>query len=182
MLPIYMSMISTEDKKSKFELLYTAYRKLMFFVAKQVLRDDHLAEDATHQTFVKIIEILDKIGDVHCPKTKGLVVIMVRNTAINVYNRRKRSNMIVFEHVNDRLADENETLCRIEEVDCLTRAVMMLPTTHKEVLTLKYVHELSSREIAQLLGASETTVRKRLERARCKLREALEMEGSAGVI
>jgi RNA polymerase sigma factor (sigma-70 family) len=52
---------------------------------------------------------------------------------------------------------------------------------YKDVLTLKYVQEFSSEEIAKILDISEATVRKRLERAKRRLEEILGMEESADV-
>jgi len=94
MIAIYLSIIDSEQDKNKFEILYTTYRKLMFYVANRILKDQYLAEDAVHQAFIKIIENLDKIEDVHCHKTKSYIVIIVRNNAINMYNRRKRNTTI----------------------------------------------------------------------------------------
>jgi len=41
----------------------------MFYVANSILKDEHLAEDAVHQAFIRIIESLDKINEIKCPKT-----------------------------------------------------------------------------------------------------------------
>ena len=89
-------MLNGQEDKNKFELLYEKYRKLMFYIANNILNDEYLAEDAVHQTFIKI-KNLDKIDDVSCHKTKSFIVIMVRNTAINMYNRRKRTSVIPFD-------------------------------------------------------------------------------------
>jgi RNA polymerase sigma-70 factor (ECF subfamily) len=76
----------------------------------------------------------------------------------------------------------DETCSRSEDLDYLTKAVMMLPVIYKEVLTLKYVQELSNAEIAQTLGILEATVRKRLERARHKLKESIKQEENTDVL
>jgi len=36
----------------------------MFYVANSILKDEHLAEDAVHQAFIKIIENLNKINEI----------------------------------------------------------------------------------------------------------------------
>ena len=60
MLMLYMSMLDTQEEKSKFEEIYIQYRKLMFVCAKSILKDDALAEDAVHNAFIKIIRHLQK--------------------------------------------------------------------------------------------------------------------------
>jgi len=180
MLAIYLAVIDVEQDKNKFEILYTTYRKLMFYIANQILKDEYLAEDATHQAFLKIIENIDKIEDVHCHKTKSYIVIIVKNNAINLYNKRKRNTTIPLEQMEFCISDES--FSRLEDLDYLTKTVMKLPVIYKEVLTLKYVQECSNAEIAQTLGISEATVRKRLERARHKLEESLKQEENTDVL
>lgn len=72
----------------------------MFYVANQILKDNFLAEDAVHDSFVKFMENLDKIQDVNCHKTKRFVVIIVRNHAINTYNNRKKSGVFLLRKYN----------------------------------------------------------------------------------
>ncbi|AHF09052.1 MULTISPECIES: RNA polymerase sigma factor [Dehalobacter] len=169
----YLLMITGEKDKEKFELIYEKYRKLMFYVANQILNDPYMAEDAVHHTFIKIIENLDKIEDVHSHKTKSYIVTMVKNRAINLYNQRQRHTMIPLEEINYNLADD---ITSHEELDYLTKAIIQLPVIYQEVLKLKYVQEYSNTEIAQMLDISEVTIRKRLERTKRKLQEILEKE------
>ena len=49
----YLCLLDTEEEKSKFEELYNQYRKLMYLCAKEILRDEQLAEDAVHEAFLK---------------------------------------------------------------------------------------------------------------------------------
>ena len=175
MLPIYLAMLDGEEDKNKFELLYVTYRKLMFYVANRILNDERLAEDAVHQTFLKILENFDKVGEISCHKTRSYVVIIVRNAAINMYNRRKRHPAVPIEEAAFCAAEEK--LERTDDLDSLAKAVLKLPAIYKDALKLKYVQEFSNAEIAGMLGISEAAVRKRLERARRMLEEILGREG-----
>ncbi len=58
MLPIYLALLETEEEKQKFGLIYEKYRKLMHWVAKGILNDDRLAEDAVHEAFFAYFEKL----------------------------------------------------------------------------------------------------------------------------
>ena len=179
MLPIYLAMIGGEEDKNKFELLYVTYMKLMFYVANRILNDERFAEDAVHQTFLKILENFDKVKEIFCHKTKSYIVIMVRNTAINLYNQRKRNTTISLEDVEYCITTEPISVA--EDLDHLARAVLKLPVIYKDVLTLKYVQGFSNEEIAKMLDISEATARKRLERAKRRLEEILGREESADV-
>lgn len=176
MLPTCLAMLDGNDEKSKFESLYFTYRKLMFHVANGILNDEGLAEDAVHQAVLKILENFDKVGEISCHKTKSYVVTIVRNTAINMYNSRKRHSAVPIEEAAFCIVEEKSE--RPDDLDRLAEAVLKLPTIYKDTLKLKYVQEFSNAEIAAMLGVSEAAVRKRLERARCILEEILGTEGN----
>lgn len=173
MLIFFLSMLETDEDKNKFTLLYEKYRKLMFYIANQILKDDYLSEDAVEQTFVKIIEHLDNISDVDCHKTKSYIVIMIRNCAINLYRQRKNHPTV---SLDDDIELANDQPFEIDEMDVLTKAVVKLPVIYRDIYTLKYVQELSNQEIAKILDISESTVRKRLERAKEKIQQFLNEE------
>ena len=84
---IYLSMIESEDDKSKFEIIYERYRGLMFYTAMRILNHEQDAEDAVHQAFVSIIENLDKISEPECPKTRAYVVIITERKALDIARR-----------------------------------------------------------------------------------------------
>lgn len=54
MLLFYMSLIDNDDDRTKFEILYNKYRKRMVYTAYSVLGNNEDAEDAVHDTFIKI--------------------------------------------------------------------------------------------------------------------------------
>ena len=49
MLTLYLSLIETPQDKTLFEQVYYTYRKQMYFVAKSILEDNFLAEDAVQE-------------------------------------------------------------------------------------------------------------------------------------
>lgn len=168
MLTLFLSMLETEEDKNKFTLLYEKYRKLMFYVANRILKDDGLSEDAVEQTFIKVIENLDRISEVECHKTKSYLVIMVRNCAINLYWQHKKHPTVP---LDEDMELPGEWSFAVEDEDEMTKAVAQLPVIYRDVLTLKYVQEYTNEEIAEMLEISEPTVRKRLERAKEKVRQ-----------
>lgn len=83
MLAIYLSLIDDEDDREKFEILYYTYRKRMAYVANSVLHNEHDAEDAVHDTFIKLANNMKSIGDPDSDQTLSYVLKAVKNTAIN---------------------------------------------------------------------------------------------------
>jgi RNA polymerase sigma-70 factor (ECF subfamily) len=175
-------MIDTEENKTKFELIYEKYHKLMFYIANQILYDSYLAEDAVHDSFVKIIENLDNIEEVTCHKTKYYIVTIVRNTSINLYNYRKNKAYIPIEEIEYELfvdtEFENSLNSELDNLGDLGRAIIKLPVMYRDIITLKFVYEFTYQEIADSLGITEVNARKRIERAKQKIEDQLEKEKS----
>ena len=92
MLSLYLTLIDTEEDKLRFTDLYERYRHLMFYVAQDILKDEHLAEDAVQEAFLRIAKNFHKVGEINCPRTRNFSVIIVRNTAITIAYKRNPVN------------------------------------------------------------------------------------------
>ena len=70
---MYMSLIDNEDDKIKFEDIYNKYKKMMFWIANQILKDERDIEEVVQDSFIKIIRNLDKIEKINSKKTKSFI-------------------------------------------------------------------------------------------------------------
>ena len=172
MLMLYLEMLKDEEDKSKFEFLYVKYKNLMWYIANKILHDDDLSEDAVHNSFLKVINHLDNIEDISCHKTKGFMVIVVENTAKNMYNKRKLSSEISFDDIETEIPDTFDLDVQINKnitKEIVKEKIGLLPSIYKDVLILKYINDCSDKSIADILNINQTTVRKRIERAKQKI-------------
>lgn len=169
---IYLNLLDTEEEKSKFEQIYNNYKLTMFYVAKSILKDDYLSEDAVHDAFINIAKSLDNISDVISSRTKGYVVIIVRNISFNILKKQKPFVEIedFEENFSYDISLEDEILSKLS-FDFIIEEIMNLPVIYKDVLYLSYVEELSTQEISKLINISNEAVKKRLQRGRRKLVE-----------
>ena len=76
----------------------------------------------------------------------------------------------------EQIADEDTLGDTDMESPDVYSQVLKLPENMRDVILLFYYEELSIREIAEIIGTSEVNVKKRLSRARHKLRMELEAE------
>ena len=88
-----------EIKQKKFEQLYDTYSKLMYYIAFDVLKDEGLAQDAVQEAFINISKSFSKIIEKDCQDLKGFVVIVIRRVAINIYNKRKKYNVVSLDNI-----------------------------------------------------------------------------------
>ena len=103
------------------------------------------------------------------------MVLVIESVAKNMYNKRKREKIISFDDISFEIADESfeEKMDTEIEVDEVAQIIKKLPEIYSTVLTLKYLHDLSNKQIAQILGISPAAARKRLERAKDALNTLL---------
>ncbi|MGL5347726.1 MAG: RNA polymerase sigma factor [Peptostreptococcaceae bacterium] len=163
---LYLALIDCEEDRDKFELIYKEYKKTMFYVAKGILQNDHNAEDAVSLSFIKIIKHLDKINEVNCHKTKGLIVIIVKNTSIDLYRKIKKER----EHIHS-IEEKDELFENIEfEVEnSVQEAILKLPSKYRDIFFLRYCHQLEYDEISKFLDIKESTIRSLVSRGKKKL-------------
>ena len=172
---IYLQMIETPEEKSKFEQLYLEYRDLMFYIANRILHHQQDSEDVVHESFLKIVKIIEKISDPKCPKTKSLIVIVTERTAIDRYRRNKK---LLYQSIEDEelfLLSQSE-LDRSENNMGIALAIAALPAKHRAVLLLRYDNGFSEEEVAQILSMSLSNVHKTIQRAKKKLKQMLDTQ------
>lgn len=182
---MYLSLIEDQRHIPLFEWIYRNYRTAMFGIAVAVLKDHHLAEDAVSEAYIKIAKNMKKISALDGQVRKDYIVILTRNSALDIYRQRKKQESVVdfLEELPD--SDGSYTLEeRIFSTDGyhrLVQAIHDLPVTYRDVMKLYYLFDHTAAEVAELLNIRVDTVNARLSRGRKKLAEMLakEKEGSA---
>lgn len=171
---ILLTLIDTPEEKVRFLNLYERYKHFIWSICKDVLKDEQLAEDATHETFIKVAKNISKIKATESNATKRYLIIIARNSAIDIY--RKRSRQMQFETSLDEVADAEDTYAEseVEFDNTITRILAGMSAIYREVLILKYSNEFTNKEIAKTLGISEAVVRQRLKRGRDIIRKELD--------
>lgn len=174
---LFLSMLDTPEERSKFTQLYENWRYLMYYVAKDILKDTNLAEDAVQEAFLTLTRHMDSVGAVDSPATKRFLVTITKSRAIDLLRRRKEGFVEYEDALGDAAVDDVEDAYLLQEdyhriVECIRR----LDKNYRVVLECRYLHELSERETADLLGLSQKTVSVRSCRGKQKLREMLMVE------
>ena len=176
MLLYYLSLVDTEEERSKLENLYYEYKALMKYVAFNILEDNGLAEDAVHEAFIKLTRHLDGIDEIKSHKTKAFIVIIIRCVALDMLDKENRNKIYSFDDIGNKAITE-DTMIESIELKELCFLIKALPAIHRDIIELKVYYELSDKEISDILGISRQAVRKRLQRARNALKQSLEKLG-----
>ncbi len=173
MLSFYLNLLDTPEEKSRFEQLYLAYRQDMYTIAYSILHNSYDAEDAVHQAFLTIANNFKRISEIPCQEIKGYIVIIIRNTSINIYNSNKRRSERSSE------LDKCDASVGIDffeqfELEELKNAISRLPQIYKDIIYLHFLEGFTVKEISKMLSISRETVWKRTARAKKLLKSILE--------
>jgi RNA polymerase sigma-70 factor (ECF subfamily) len=160
------------------EDLVRQHSRLVYRIAYAALRSHHDAEDATQETFLRVLRYSRKLAGVEDPKT-WLARIAWRAAVDRGKQRgRKREiplddpeNPVVEAASADASADDAMHGSQVSEQ--LKRLITALPEKLRQPLILSAEEEMSPREVAATLGINEAAVRSRVFRARQILKEKL---------
>jgi len=175
MLAFYMSFIDDEDDREKFEFIYRAYRKRMVATAFSVLHNKEDAEDAVHETFIRLARNMKSVDDPSSDRTLSYVIKATKNNAINLLNKNKRENEFVSAQSAENIAEEDffERLDIKHRYDEVVNAIQSLSDTYRDVMYYHFVCDMKIKDIADLLGEKASTVQQKLVRGKKKLLEIL---------
>ncbi len=159
---------------SAFGLLYDRYQPQIYrFIFLKVSRREE-AEDLTHQVFLQALQHIGEYEDVGFPFTSWLYRI-ARNEVIDHYRTKRQA--ISLDDVDpeyfatlDRAMEDAE---RRMDVRRVTDALKQLKPEYQDVIIMRFIEDLSPKEIAVALQKSEGAVKLLQHRAVKQLQQLL---------
>ena len=167
------------DQDELLEVLVQQHARLVYRIAFAVLRRHHDAEDATQETFMRVLRYKSKLATVEDPK--AWLVRIAWRVAVDRTSLRGRTREIPLDDPErpieepaspDALADA--TVHGTQLGAALEKMIAILPAKLREPLVLSTVKDMSPAEVAATLGIKESAVRSRVFRARQILKEKLQ--------
>jgi RNA polymerase sigma-70 factor (ECF subfamily) len=153
---------------ARFDALYRKYVAQVYNFAVYELGDHHEAEDATERTFLSALAGLTGFEERARPEDgagASTFRIWLFRIARNVVAERRRRRRRRPEAPLDLAtaapdpADLEATVVRREAAAAAWRAVDRLTGDRRQAVVLRFVHEMTTAEIAAVLGRSEGAVR-----------------------
>lgn len=161
-----------------FAPLYRKYVAQIYSLALYETRDPHAAEDVTEQVFLRALRSLQSFrerGEGTDSTFRVWLFTIARNVISNLRRTHRRHPEAPLEAALD-LPAADDTAASAEtriEVQRAWDAVMELPDDRRQALVLRFVDELSAREIGEIMGRSEGAVRVLIHRALAGVRDSL---------
>lgn len=168
-------MLAAKGDQQAFARLVDTSSKMVNSIALAIVKDFQAAEDIAQEVFLNAWAHLNKL------RNPTSFLPWLRQTT------RNRANSWIRDHIKQRdiegrelldiaadpRADQAAKLLADEEKSILFEVMDHLNDETREIVLLFYREEQSSKQVANLLGIGEPTVRKRLSRARQSLKESL---------
>ena len=159
------------ERQAQYEL-YQLYSKAMYNTCLRITNDEMEAEDVLQESFVSAFKNLASYkGTASFGSWLKRIVV---NNAINLVKKR-RLDVQPMENVSD-LEERTDELVEqdiIYEVDEVKTCIQMLPEGYRTVLSLYLMEGYDHKEIAGIMGITESTSKSQYNRSKKKLREIL---------
>ncbi len=173
--------MANKKDRQRFERLMLVHHDAAYNLALWLLRDAADAEDIVQTAYMKAF---DHFSSFHGGNSAGWMLTIVRNTAYNLLQTKKRnSNLVNFDealHSGDELCqfsfgsmNPEDTYSAMMTGAQIMDAIERLPVEFREVFFLREIEGYSYQEIAETTQVPKGTVMSRLSRARAQLQKLL---------
>jgi RNA polymerase sigma-70 factor (ECF subfamily) len=170
-----------------FTQLINAEKDRIYGLARKLSGNEQDAEDIVQETFLKAI---DKIDQFRLESSFGTWLYSIAlNEARALFGKRKQADLRTIEdylpagHHEEshdaggfRLFDWKDPHSELEEAELrkiIDEGIQELPYMYREAFLLRYIEELSVKEVAEHINESEAATKSRILRARLALRDHL---------
>jgi RNA polymerase sigma-70 factor (ECF subfamily) len=161
-----------------FEQIIVRYERRVFSLAMKLLGSTDDAQDAAQDVFLRVFKYIHRFN------TDKPIEPWLMQTTVNVCrnigrNRQRRWNTFP-ETVDPQMAvacearDPHAGLAEEQQRQMVWKALESLPKKERLAVILRDIDGLTTAEVAQILGSTETTVRSQVSRARVRMKEVID--------
>ncbi len=153
------------DKDALSQIVKQYYNDVYLFLYRR-LGDSYSAEDITQEVFLKFTQSLQQYKEKD--KLKNYLLSIAINCSNDYYRKSKR------EVLSEEVEMSEEALSVDSDMrDFIKSALMQLPDEQRNVVILRYYHDMKIKEISHVINCSQSTVKSRLYRGEKQLKEIL---------
>jgi len=165
-------------KQSAYKYLLDKYWDDVYRFQKSRINNQNDAEDISIQTFAKAFDNLKQYNPKY--NFKNWLLMMSKQVYIDYQRRKKKHYLISIDKENNEVLQLPDKEMTAEDKMILEQSFLQLKNAinrlkphYKEVIELRYFHDMSYKEIAERIGEPLNNVKIKLMRARKLLSEML---------
>jgi len=162
--------MSIQDKNNLFISVIEAHKGILYKVANSYCKDNEDRKDLIQEIFIQLWKSFDNYNDEY--KYSTWIYRISLNVAISFYRRENIRTKISSPFTDGifNFADTNDTEEKEINLSILQQFISELKDLDKALMLL-YLEEKSYKEIAEIIGFSETNVATKIGRIKQKLKE-----------
>ncbi len=150
----------------------------VYALCRRLLGDPADAADATQEVYIRVVKsVLGFRGDaafgtwLHRVTVNVCMTMLRKRGDVRARGQSAGSIDAVFDDIESLEASTEDRVADLDLARRTARALTLLPEDAREVVVLRDIQGLSTKEAAEVLGVSEGAVKVRLHRAHARLRE-----------
>mgnify|MGYP001060609180 CR=1 FL=1 len=151
--------------------LYRKYAKAMYHIAARMVPERQLATDLTQDVFVKVFEELKRF------RGESTLGAWIKRITINTcLNHLKKAGRLREDELNEGLLlipDEEDRISKDVDMKSIHNAIKELPDGSRTVLNLYLLEGYRHKEIAEIMGITESTSKTQYRRGKILLQDKL---------
>lgn len=162
--------------KEAFGRLVEAYQGPVYNLAYRMLNNAREAEEAAQESFIRAYTRLDSYDPEH--KFSTWMLSITSNYCIDLIRKRRAVMLSIDEPLpnhpalmSEREAGPEAQAIQSEEQQLVQQLLQQLPEDYRQAVVLRYWHEHSYEEIAEIMQTSVSAIKSRLFRARRQMAE-----------
>mgnify|MGYP001426550293 CR=1 FL=1 len=162
---------------TSFEILLNRHKNRVFAFIMSKIKNKDLSEDIFQDTYVKVVNSLQKGKYNEEGKFLPWVMRIAHNLVIDHFRKKKKMQMIrssndfdIFDVIKDNKINADEKMIKDQIFGDLNLLIDKLPFDQREVLKMRYYEELSFKKIAEYFDISINTALGRMRYALINLR------------
>lgn len=171
MLPSFALRLERDEDRGRFTRLYKQNQRRLHRLAARLLGPGPEAEDAVHDTFIKLIQNFGQLRTRSDEQLERWLLVVLKNTALDMLRKEGRNVELEARPTEPAVPPDQG------EFEALVALIRAMPEDYRRVLELRFVAEWSLGDIARELGLTEGAVKSRVFRGRKLLIDALRREG-----
>lgn len=164
-----------------FAQIYKIYSNRIFFVAYNHVNNEEVAQDVVQNTFLSVYKSINKLK---IPEAFHVWIMRIAYTeSINVLRSNKNKNVELPEFLDVNSMEDESSISMDSHMDgvmlreAIAKEINTMDNKLKDVAILRYVEDLSEKEISYILKIPKGTVKSRVHRAKIKLQGSLQKSG-----
>ncbi len=175
MIIIFLDAI-TDEQKELINKIFSKMNVKLYNISFKILNNKFDAEDAVIQTFLNISDNIEKISNLPCPQIEPYCVVILKNESINIIRKSRKVEFeenidYLYQNLHhDEVYNLEEEFMKTADKEILLSCINRLSDDEKNLIYLRFLNELSFKQISKLLDITEEAAKKRGQRILKKLR------------